>query len=217
MRLKYKKYVVLFSLGIMLIGLGTFSMLAPNLSLGHSSDKADKTNPVTFGAIQTVQDKSKEDIQSEIDTLVMDYMDAKRRVDMEAMANCVDDVKYIDEAKLLAESEYVEQYENIQCKLLDGPDEGSYRVYVYYDVKIYDIETRVPSLIALYIKYDEDAGRFIIYRGTLRSDEQKAIDELDSLPKVKELVDAVQKRVEELRSSDKQVREFYDMLESVEE
>ena len=85
------------------------------------------------------------------------------------------------------------------------------------DIKIYDIETRVPSLTALYIKLDKESGQFKIYLGTLSSEEQKTIEELDESPKVKELVDSVQKSLEDVVSSDQQVREFYDMLESVED
>ena len=35
MRLKYKKLIVIFSLAIMLIGLGTFSLIAPSVDFSH--------------------------------------------------------------------------------------------------------------------------------------------------------------------------------------
>ena len=113
----------------------------------------------------------------------------------------------------MTESEYVEEYRNINCKILDGATKGSYRVYVYYDVKIFDIDTLIPSLNALYIKQDEQ-GNFKIYLDTLKSGEQKYIDKLDSSKQVQELVHSVQKQLETVISQDSEVRGFYEMLEN---
>ncbi len=216
MRLKYKKLVVLFSLGIMLIGLGTFSMLAPNFSTGRLRTETADSDTATFGAIKAVSGKTTKDIQEEIEALVAGYMDGKQRVDMETLKSYVSDVSNIEETKLMADAEYIEKYENIQCKILDGATKGAYRVYAYCDVKLYDIDTRVPSLTALYVKLDEN-DRFQIYLGTLDSKEQRFIEELDASPEVKELIDTVQRKLETVKSSDSKVREFYDMLESVDE
>lgn len=217
MPLKYKKLVVLFSLGIMLIGLGTFSMLSPNFRFSFGSSKDNNlSEAATFGAIKPIDGKSKADIQSEIEDLITGYFLAKQQVDMDAIGQCVSDVSYIDEKKLLADSEYIEEYKNIQCMILDGAKEGAYRVYVYYEVKIYDIDTLVPALNVLYVTMDEDK-QFRIYFGTLDSEEQKCLNELDQSEEVKDLVATVQNRFENVVSSDSKVREFYEMLESVEE
>ena len=132
---------------------------------------------------------------------------------MDTIAGCVSNVGHIDEKKLMTEAEYVEDYRNISCKILDGATSGAYRVYVYYDVKIFDIDTLIPSLNALYIKQD-DQGSFKIYLDTLKSSEQKYIDRLDSSKQVQELVTSVQNQLRTVISQDSEVRGFYEMLEN---
>ncbi|MBC8561815.1 MULTISPECIES: hypothetical protein [Jutongia] len=167
----------------------------------------------SFGAIHSLNGKSEGNIRQELDALVQRYYTAKQQVDMDTIAGCVSNVGHIDEKKLMTESEYVEEYRNINCKILDGATKGSYRVYVYYDVKIFDIDTLIPSLNALYIKQDEQ-GNFKIYLDTLKSGEQKYIDKLDSSKQVQELVHSVQKQLETVISQDSEVRGFYEMLEN---
>lgn len=214
---KYQKMVILFSLGIMLIGFCTFSIVSPDFSMSFASRPSDDgriSRGASFGAVRTVEGKTKTEIQTELEELVRRYFTAKQQVDMDAIAQCVSDVKQVEEKKLLAESEYVESYEDIQCKVLDASEEGTYRVYVYYEVKIYDIDSLLPSLTALYVKMDEN-GSFQIYLGTLESDEQKFVDKLDESDQVGELITTVQNRLSEVLSSDSEAREFYEMLESV--
>ncbi len=215
MPLRYKKLTILFSLGIMLIGFGTFSMVAPGFEFSFGGSKDESISAAaTFGAIKPVEGKSQSDIQTEIETLMNRYFVAKQQVDMDTISQCVSDVAYVEEKKLLAESEYVESYENIQCMVLDGAKEGSYRVYVYYEVKIYDIETLIPSLNVLYVNLNEK-DNLQIYFGTLDANEQKCIDALDQCQEVQDLIATVSAKMEEVISKDEKVREFYEMLESV--
>lgn len=214
---KYQKMVLLFSLGIMLIGFCTFSIVSPGFSLSFASRPLDDKNVskgASFGAVRTVEGKTETETQTELENLVGRYFAAKQQVDMDAIETCVSDVKQVEEKKLLAESEYVESYENIQCKVLDASKEGAYRVYVYYEVKIYDIDTLLPSLTALYVTMDEN-DTFQIYLGTLGSEEQQCVDELDESDQVKELITTVQNRLSDVLSSDSEAQDFFEMLESV--
>lgn len=211
---KYKKFILLFSLGIILIGFGTFFMISPDLHISfHKQTTKDTARVASFGAIHSLDGKSEGNIRQELDTLVQRYYTAKQQVDMDTIADCVSNVGHIDEKKLMTEAEYVEDYRNINCKILDGATKGAYRIYVYYDVKIFDIDTLIPSLNALYIKQDEQ-GNFKIYLDTLKSGEQKYIDKLDNSKQVQELVTSVQNQLETVISQDSEVRGFYEMLEN---
>ncbi len=215
MRLKYKKLIVLFSLGIMLIGFGTFSIVSPNFSF-HFGSKKGIVAPATFGAISAASGKDTEEVKTEIDSLVNTYFTAKQQVDLNTLSACVTDSNHIEQNKLLAEAEYVEAYKNIQCLVLDGPKPSTYRVYTYYEVKIYDIETLIPSLTALYVTQN-DAGEMKIYLGTIETEEQEYINKLDETEEVTKLVQDVQKKLEDVVSHDSDVRAFYEMLESAED
>lgn len=210
MRLRYKKLIIVFTLAIMLLGMGTFSLIAPNVNFSFGKTAGNGSD--SFHA--TLAGKSEEDIEAEITTLVKDYFDAKQRVDMDALAECVSDVSHIEEKRLVTEAEYIEDYRNIECTILnDGLQEGAFRVYVYYEAKIYAIDTLVPSLTALYITADKD-GKFTIYLSVIKQEDQKAIDALDESDQIKQMIDSVQKKLETIVSKNADVRDFYQMLEN---
>lgn len=210
MRLRYKKWIIFFTLAIMLIGMGSFSLVAPNVNFAFGRNSGEDSS--LKGNL--LSDKSEEDIKSEITTLVKDYFDAKQRVDMEALAECVSDVSHVEEKRLVTEAEYIEEYKNIECTILnDGLQDGAFRVYVYYEAKVYDIDTLVPSLTALYVTADKN-GKFTIYLSVIDSDDQKAIDKLDNSDKVKKMITSVQKNLETIVSKNADVRDFYQMLEN---
>ena len=215
MRFKYKKLILVFTVAIMFIGLGTFSLIAPSIDFSGKADGAESSNSSSI-AHSVVADMSESDIKSAISELVSNYFDAKQRVDLEKLEECVSDISRIDNKRLVAEAEYIEEYKNISCTIKKGYDSGTYRVYVYYDVKVYDIDTLVPSLTALFIKADEN-GSFEIYLGTIDGEAQEMLDKLDNSDEIKKIADSVQKRLEEIVSSNEDVRDFYEMLESSDE
>ena len=210
MRLKYKKLIIFFTLAIMLIGMGSFSLVAPNVNFAFGRNSGGDS---TLKG-KMLSDKSEEDIKAEITTLVKDYFDAKQRVDMEALAECVSDVSHVDEKRLVTEAEYIEDYKNIECTILnDGLPDGAFRVYVYYEAKVFDIDTLVPSLTALYVTADKN-GKFTIYLSVIDNDAQEAIEKLDDSEKIKKMITSVQKNLESIVSKNADVRDFYQMLES---
>ena len=53
MRLKYKKLIIIFTVAIMFIGLGTFSVIAPSLdfSLGSSEDEDNESTDIVKSTV----------------------------------------------------------------------------------------------------------------------------------------------------------------------
>jgi len=214
MQFKYKKLILIFTVAIMFIGLGTFSLIAPSIDFSIGESNGGGASKGT--AKSTVTSMSESDIKAGISSLVENYLDAKQKVDMDKLSGYVSDINRVDNKRLVAEAEYIEEYRNVECTIKKGPDSGTYRVYVYYDVKVYNIDTLVPSLTALYIKSGND-GTFKIYLGTIDGEAQEAIDKLDNSAEIKNAANAVQKKLEELVSSNEDVRNFYEMLESSDE
>lgn len=208
MPLRYKKLIWIFTLAIMLIGLGTFSLLATEISFAFSS-KGDKDS----AAEQALEGKSKKEIEQEIQELIEGYFTTKLQVNMDALGDYVSDVSHIDEKKLVAEAEYIEAYNNIECTIFDGSEKASYRVYVYHEDKYYGIDVNIPSLTGLYVKAAK-GGKFVVYTGTLSSKEQDKLEELDQSAEVIELRDQVNEKLTTLINSNQQVKEFYEMLEN---
>lgn len=210
MRLKYKKLILFITLAIMFIGMGTFSLIAPTVDFSFAKG-IGSSRTGTGSALDAMSD---EDIEEDITSLIKKYFDAKQKVDMTELAECVSDVSHVEEKRLVTEAEYIEEYKNIECTILnEGLREGTYRVYVYYEAKIYDIDTLVPSLTALYVTIN-DEGKFTIYLSAIESEDQKAIDKLDNSDKIKKKIDTVQKKLQDIVSKNADVRDFYQMLES---
>ena len=55
-------------------------------------------------------------------------------------------------------SEFIESYDNVNCYTKSGIEENTYFVYVTYDVKFKDIETKAPGLNAFYVYTSEDGS-----------------------------------------------------------
>lgn len=210
MRLKYKKFIVIFTLAIMLIGMGTFSMVAPSFEFSFGG-KAKGSSVSDSKSSKELTDK---EVEAEITTLVKNYFDAKQRVDTNELKECVSDIEHVEEKRLVTEAEYIEAYKNIECTIRNtGLSSDGYRVYVYYEAKIYDIETLVPSLTALYVKKNEE-DKYTIYLNVLKPQEQDAIEKMDNSAEIKSLISSVQKKLEDIVSKNAEVRDFYQMLES---
>ncbi|MCI8770314.1 MAG: hypothetical protein HFH73_04055 [Lachnospiraceae bacterium] len=211
MRLRYKKFIIIFTLAIMLIGMGTFSLIAPNVNFSLGKGGKDSLNS-NGGKLTSISDK---EVESDITMLIKNYFDAKQRVDMTELAECVSDISHVDEKRLVTEAEYIQEYKNIECTIInEGLREGTYRVYVYYEAEIYGIiDTLVPSLTALYVTSDKN-GKFTIYLSEIKKEDQKAIEALDSSTDVQKMIDSVQKRLEDIVSKNADVRDFYQMLEN---
>lgn len=222
MRFKYKKLILVFTIAIMFIGLGTFSLIAPSIDFSADSKADEVTSGADGGSggnaavTNVVANMSDSEVKSAISALVSAYFDAKQRVDLDKLAEYVSDIDRVDNKRLVAEAEYIEEYKNIECTVKKGYNAGTYRVYVYYDVKVYNIDTLVPSLTALFIKADGN-GDFKIYLGTIDGKEQETVDKLDNSDEIKKIAGSVQKKLEEIVSSNEDVRDFYEMLESSDE
>ena len=192
----------------MFIGLLMFSIISPTMLF--ASDKEGGEDSATSSAVKNMTEA---EIKEGITNVVKSYMTAKQKVDMDAIKKCVIGSEYIDEKQLVTDAQFVEEYRNIKCTIKDSPDITIYRVYVYQELKVYNIETLIPALNALYVTATAD-GSFKIYFGNLDSKTKKAIDEIDKSEDIQNLLNSVNKQLDELSSSNEDVRSFREMLDS---
>ena len=212
MRLKYIKMTFIITTGIMMIGFITFSMSAPSIFGKKPKNENKNKNVQQAKETKEPEEVSDQTISEKVTALVEAYFAAKIAIDMEKMEDYVTDIAYVDEAKLVTEAQWFEAIEDIKCTILSGVEEGTYRVYVYHKVKLYNIDILVPSLNALFITTSSD-GRLLIYNNEMNEEQLEYINKLDKSEEVKELQDSVSKEFQEIIDSDKDVRKFYEMLE----
>lgn len=158
-------------------------------------------------------DYLKKDAYPEINELMSKYYEASLAIDLDTLEGLVSDVTQIDESKLEKQLSYLESIDNIICYTIEGPVEGTFRVYVYYDMKLKGIDTPAPALYAFYITMSSD-GNYIVYLSGLDGETQDFISSADVSQDVQTLKALVNERFQNVISSDAKLKEFCEMLDS---
>lgn len=222
MKLKYKGIVLLISMGTMCIGMVTLSISTPTAQSSTSveSGKLQDAASVASAAPSVAPSQTAAlpgpttlewEANPEITTLVKDYFKANVNGDMEALAGLVSDIGHVDQKKIEFKQTYEEDYRNVECYTAKAPEEGSYVVYVSFDLKIRDVDTLAPGLTSLYVSTGED-GKLRVYMGVLDDKACAFLETMSECDAVKTLVNSVDVKLQEKITSDVKLKEFYDGL-----
>lgn len=157
-------------------------------------------------------DYLKRDAIPEITELIKNYYKAELELDMDTLEGLVSDIEQVNLTKLQAQLSYMESIDNIICYTIAGDVEGTYRVYVYYDMKLRGIETSAPALSALYVTMSSD-GSYIVYLSELDSETQDFIINSDESEEVIILKALVEERFTSVVESDEALKSFVSMLQ----
>lgn len=151
---------------------------------------------------------------AEVNDLVEAYMNAKLEGDEKQLKKLVDDTGYLNMSDIARRTERIEEYKVIDCYTLEGPEEGSYMVYVYSEVKVTGIETLATGLDGLYLRPDQD-GTLKVCLGEVTKEVQKALSADSGREDVQKLIQEVnEKFVEEVKNDDK-LAAYYEELSVV--
>lgn len=166
---------------------------------GEESSLAANSNELQVNAIPQVNE------------LVQKYYKALAASDMDTLHQIVDKLTDDEQNQIKQKREYIENYNNITCYTKKGPENNSYVVFVYYEIKFVNINTSVPGLTPLYICTNED-GKLYIYNGELDPEVGSYITNLASGDDVKELLRKVDVKYKEAQSNDPELKAFVDKL-----
>ena len=215
MKFKYKKMIVMITMGTMLIGCVIFSTVSPNKDK-ETSTKALKTQ-VSEEATPTPTQSPKvdttviqKDLNPEVSKVVQNYLIASVACDMDALEDTVNDISMISEEELKLKYEYVESVNNIECYMIPGPNGDGYLVYAYRELKLKDINTLAPGLSRVYVTTG-DNGEYRVFFGADTGLED-FIAKTDKSTEVTELVNKVNTKMEEAVSSDKDLKTFIEKI-----
>ena len=149
----------------------------------------------------------KEDAYPEVNHVVKQYYQAMADGDIDTLRSIMTGLDEKDEIKIVKKSEYVEGYPTVICYTKQGPQEDSYIVYAYYEVKLKDFENLTPGMNALYLCKNESGAYYI--NGETQDDKTIAYCEMISAQDdVVDLVNTVQVKYNELKSADVELSEF---------
>lgn len=141
------------------------------------------------------------DAYEDVNTVVQQYYDYMSSGDMEGLATVVDEISDDERNRILGSQGLVEGYQNISCYTKKGLEEGSYVVFVYYDLKFQRIETPAPGLSPLYI-YTNDEGNLCIMKKEAGEDLAAYVEEIANGEDVRALREEVKQKYEEAKAAD---------------
>lgn len=196
MKLKYKKLIIIISIGALLLSFLILTLIPTG---------GENSNQVEDAPLAKCEDEN-------INTLITSYFQAKRDVDMEAMEPLVSDINQIDQEKLITQAEYVEDYCNLVCYSLENEDNGALRVYVRYDMKLKNINTLAPCLSGLYVTVGSD-GKNLIYLSALDENEEEFILSADKNSHVADLQKEVADQLQAAIDADEAFRQLYQKMD----
>ena len=195
MKLKYKKLVIIITIATFALGFLILTLIPTGGNSQHAEDAKLKLNE-----------------NEEIVQLVTDYFQAKKTVNIEALSELVSDSGQIPRDKFTVMAEYVEDYQNINCYMIENLDEDAYRVYVKYDMKLKNVDTPTPSLSAFYITSTSD-NKYIIYLSALDENQVDFITSADKNMEIVKLKNEVSEAFNKVINEDAGCKQLYQKMQ----
>ena len=117
----------------------------------------------------------------EVNALLESYFTAKQAADVETVYQLFGRTDTEGMEELRSEysytSRYTDGYENIVCYTKPGPADGSYLVYVSYDLKFKSVETLAPGLFRVYVVTGADGNLQLVDTSQLAPEIQQLYDD----------------------------------------
>ncbi len=149
-----------------------------------------------------------ENSHASIDRLVGKYCESIAAGDVDALAEIVDVLSDEEREKIQNRATFIESFDNVTCYTKDGPVEDSFIVFVCYDMKLINIETKAPDIICLYVGPKGEEGSRRIHYGSIDASMQEYVTQLEQDPEVQALYDDVSRRYQEAQEQDETLAAF---------
>jgi len=165
-------------------------------------------------ALQAEQDANvlEQDAYAEVNELITNYLNAKLTNKKADYKSLVSDVSLLDLEDIERKTKYIEKYENITCYTKKGPEDGSFVVFAYHEIKFKSIDTLAPAMNRFYVKQN-DEGKAYIYLGEADKETERAILEITESEDVMDLKNSVDEKLLKAVEKDGPLGEFYLKLE----
>lgn len=218
---KYKRQVAVGCVAFCLVVFAGVSLAGSGSSGGDSgaspasSDASEETQSegaVVSGAAaaEAVAAENvnplEQDAYPEVNELIQNYYNYMASGDMEGLASVEDTTSEEEQNRILRSRDLVEGYQNISCYTKKGLEDGSYLVFVYYELKFAQIDTAAPGLSALYV-YTNDEGNLVIFNGEASDELNAYVEEMAQEEDVLALREEVRVKYEEAKAADANLAE----------
>ena len=192
----------------------TLGEKSPSAEVAAVSETTAEASTEEATTLAVPDEPLKEDAFADVNELVTKYYQAMADGDMDTLLSIATGLDEKEQIKIVKKSEYVENYPTVTCYTKQGPIADSYIVYAYYEVKLVDFETLTPGMNALYVCKNENGELYI--NGETQSDEVIDYCEIISAQDdVVDLVNTVQVKYNEIKSTDMELSKFLDELPDI--
>lgn len=154
-----------------------------------------------------------QDSMLELTGLVQSYCEAKEECDPELLAwvfgieGWSEEEKDEVRARMELVKASVKSYENISCYSIQGPEEESYVIFPYYEIRYRETETLMPAFSWGYAKKDE-SGRYYMVQ-SVDPAVSDYIRKVGEKAEVKAVMAQIQNRQQEAIASDQVLEKIY--------
>ena len=180
-------------------------------SVSDTEQTVDKLVIRTEEEQEEPENSLKKNQYPEINQLVHSYYEMVASGDLEGLQTITSDFGEHFQEEVENNQKFVEEYRNIDVYTKHAEAENAYIAFVYYEMKIRDIETPVPGLGNLYVTRGED-GQYIVANGIYDSKAQEYVQQVASDEDVQALVKEVQQKYRSAKESDETLRLALDDL-----
>ncbi len=153
----------------------------------------------------------------EVNALLESYFAAKQAADVETVYRLFGRTDTDGMEELQSEysytSRYTDGYENIVCYTQAGPAEGSYLVYVSYDLKFKNVETLAPGLFRVYVVTGEDGSLQLVDTSALAPEIIQLFDEAEKTDELILLRTQVYAKLRQALETDPDLAGVYGVLQ----
>lgn len=163
------------------------------------SDEGETANALEKGAVP------------EVTELVEAYYKALGDKDVDTLKKLVDHLDPAEESKI-ANTKYIEGYEDVEVYTKKGMEDGTYVVFASFAYKCADVDTPAPALSQLYVITDEDGDLWISADAVNDSEIQDYVSTIMGDADVIQLRNNVQTAYDQAQSNDPELKEFLESL-----
>lgn len=221
MKLKYRKAILLSLLSSLGMGILTLSISPDYASkdsvnvISHDNDNKDTENiSPTNSLIATTAPLPvyafENECDSEIKKLLDRYYSAKINSDVKTIQSLLTDPTQVGSKESLKKDiMFIEEYRNIKCYMKKSFKENEYVVFVYNDIKFFNIKTPAPAIDEFYIVKDQ-TGKYKIFSGEFDVQTKEYYHNRLQDEDVAKLINQTNDKGEKARKKDKNLKAFWD-------
>ena len=189
---------------------------APTESVSEAETQAADTETEAAESAGESHEFTTEDYP-EIQELMNSYFTAKQTADVETIYRLFGwtDTTGMEalRSQLQYDARYTEGYRNILCYTKPGLTEGTYLVYVSYDLKFKNSLTLAPGLLWNYVKTAEDGSLYLTDSSALTQDELNFVSDAEKMDEIVLLKTQIYAKLRLALEEDADLAESYGILE----